>query len=388
MQRRLPTIAFVNAAMLLLSLVLATIPALVAPAGAAPAPAPSAPAIGTEVIGQSDSGTTAQARAQAAIDTVQGITAAQRSALLKLYQKLDSINQETEIATEQYNAASSELDTLNTDIETQQNNYDLLAKAYDIAAHDFGQRAASTYRDGGYSTFQLLFDSSSFSDFYSRLEYLKSVNDMDTRLISTLHDKKTAIAGTLTKLKSDRAAARSLEFELKARKIEIEARNSQLQENLKSQDPTLRALYERTTQVSNEQDRQLALAITLGKLADVKIEPNSPASMALSFVGTPYVWGGASPAGFDCSGLMMYVFAHYGVALPHSSAAQALMGSPVTGPLQQNDVIFFGSPVHHVALYLGAGYYVEAPYTGANVRVSKITDPSEIVAARRYDWKQ
>jgi len=388
MQRRLPTIASVTVAALLLSLVVAATPVLAAPAGAAPTTAQGAPAIGTEVIGQGGPSTAAQAQAQAAIDAVPGISASQRSALLKLYQKLDSINQETEIATEQYNAALDELNTLNADITTQQKNYDLLVKAYDIAAHDFGLRAAATYRDGGYSTFQLLFDSSSFSDFYSRLEYLKSVNDMDTRLISTLRDKKTSVAGTLTKLKSDQAAAQSLEFELKARKIEIEARNAQRQDNLKSQNPTLLALYDRTTQASDEQDRQLALAITMGKLADVKIEPNSPASSALSYIGVPYVWGGASPAGFDCSGLMMYVFAHYGVALPHSSAAQALMGSPVTGPLQQNDVIFFGSPIHHVALYLGGGYYVEAPYTGAKVRVSKIHDPSEIVAARRYDWKR
>ncbi|MCL2332829.1 MAG: NlpC/P60 family protein [Actinomycetia bacterium] len=375
-------LAAASASILLLSAALATAPPTAA------VPLASAPAIGTEVIGQNGSDDAAQSPEAAAISALPGITAQQKAALLRLYKKLDAINQETEIASEQYNAAQHQLDTLNADIATQQKNYELLNKAYQVAAEAFGKRAAAAYRDGGYSSFLLLFDSKSFSEFYSHLEYLSVLNDQDARLISTLRSKKAELADTLAQLKQKQASVQSLEFELAARKIEIEERNAQRQESLKNQDPTLRALYSAALQASDAAQRQLAYSITAGKLADVSVEPNSPAELALACLGTPYVWGGASPAGFDCSGLMLYVFAPYGVNLPHSSAAQAQLGTPVTGPLQQNDAIFFGSPIHHVALYLGGGYYIEAPYEGKNVCVSKITDPSSIVAARRYDWKR
>ena len=381
------TIALASALVLLLSLALTATPPLAVAAPTAPTtPPPAAPAVGTEVIGQDNGAASAQSPEAAAVNALQGVTAQQKADLLKLCAKLDAINQETEIASEQYNAAQAQLDSVNADIATKQKNYGVLEKAYQIAAKSFGQRAAETYRDGGYSTLNLLLDATSFNDFYSRLEYLSVINNQDVRLISTLRDQKTKLANTLVELKRNQTTAQSLEFELKARKIEIQDRNSQLQVSLENQNPTLRALYNQTVQVSNEQDRQLAYAITSGQLSDVKVTPNTPAATALSYIGTPYVWGGASPAGFDCSGLVLYVFAQYGVSLPHYSGAQAQMGTPVTGPLQQNDVIFFGSPIHHVAIYLGGGYYVEAPYTGRNVCVSKITDPSEIVAARRYAW--
>lgn len=105
---------------------------------------------------------------------------------------------------------------------------------------------------------------------------------------------------------------------------------------------------------------------------------------ALLHLGVPYVWGGASPAGFDCSGLTQYVLAQVGVELPHSSSLQSLMGTPVPrSALAPGDLVFFGRPVHHVGIYKGNGSYIEAPYTGAVVRVSPFSR-SDFVGARRF----
>ncbi|HET7138018.1 MAG TPA: NlpC/P60 family protein [Gaiellaceae bacterium] len=108
------------------------------------------------------------------------------------------------------------------------------------------------------------------------------------------------------------------------------------------------------------------------------------ASIALRYLGVRYVWGGASPAGFDCSGLVMYVYAQLGIALPHYAAAQYQLGTPVArDQLQPGDLVFFDG-LDHVGIYIGGGQVVHAPQTGDVVKISAIADwGAGYVGARR-----
>ncbi|HEX3787096.1 MAG TPA: NlpC/P60 family protein [Pseudonocardiaceae bacterium] len=94
---------------------------------------------------------------------------------------------------------------------------------------------------------------------------------------------------------------------------------------------------------------------------------------ALGKRGSEYVWGGSGPSTFDCSGLVMWAYEQHGVDLPHSSEAQSTMGVAVSrANLQPGDLVFFGSPVHHVGIYVGNGDMVDAPNSGAVVRVEAL----------------
>ncbi|HEV8249327.1 MAG TPA: C40 family peptidase, partial [Gaiellaceae bacterium] len=108
--------------------------------------------------------------------------------------------------------------------------------------------------------------------------------------------------------------------------------------------------------------------------------------VAMRYLGVPYVWGGASPRGFDCSGLVMYAFAQIGVSLPHSSYAQYGMGAPVSmSQLQPGDLVFFAG-ASHVGIYIGGGQFIHAPHTGDVVKISSLGDSwyaSTYVGARR-----
>ena len=101
-------------------------------------------------------------------------------------------------------------------------------------------------------------------------------------------------------------------------------------------------------------------------------------------IGVPYVYAGASPeTGFDCSGLTMWSWAHAGVSLPHSSAMQyAVMPHVDRTQLQPGDLLFFYSPIHHVAMYVGGGNMIHAPHTGGHVEVIPVYWQYYVGAAR------
>jgi cell wall-associated NlpC family hydrolase len=108
-------------------------------------------------------------------------------------------------------------------------------------------------------------------------------------------------------------------------------------------------------------------------------------SLAMQYLGIPYKWGGASPTtGFDCSGLVQYVYAQVGISLPHYTVSQWNYPGAVPVPknqLQPGDLVFFNG-LDHVGIYIGYGDFIDAPHTGADVEIDSL---SESWFASRYD---
>lgn len=120
--------------------------------------------------------------------------------------------------------------------------------------------------------------------------------------------------------------------------------------------------------------------------------PDQPASrnataarLATRYLGAPYVWAGASPSGFDCSGLVMYAFGKVGVAIPHNAAQQFRLGTPVArDQLVPGDVVFFNQ-LRHNGIYLGDGRFVHSTKPGG-VKIARLDDDwfrTRWVGARR-----
>ena len=114
---------------------------------------------------------------------------------------------------------------------------------------------------------------------------------------------------------------------------------------------------------------------------------NEKANKALSFckskLGTPYLWGGTGPR-YDCSGLMMKAYASVGISIPRTSKQQSTFGKSVSkSNLQVGDLVFFGSPVHHVGMYIGNNQYIHSPKTGDVVKISNLGSRKDYAGARR-----
>lgn len=112
---------------------------------------------------------------------------------------------------------------------------------------------------------------------------------------------------------------------------------------------------------------------------------------AAQFLGTPYLWGGTTPRGFDCSGFTQYVYGELGISLPRTSELQATVGTPVqsVASAKPGDLVFFagsdgtvGAP-GHVGIYIGNGEMIDAPYSGTTVQAQPLSSAGAVVAIRR-----
>ncbi len=96
----------------------------------------------------------------------------------------------------------------------------------------------------------------------------------------------------------------------------------------------------------------------------------SVVTYAKSRLGLPYVWAASGPRSFDCSGLTMWCYRQIGISLPHSSRAQINVGQRVSrANIQPGDLVFFGSPIHHVGMYVGGGMMIHSPNSGRRRQV-------------------
>lgn len=315
--------------------------------------------------------------------------AEKQSVLTEIQVQLDDLDRELAIAAEAYNKAVLELEATRALLETTKVDLANAEAAYQLQQLTLSDRARDLYRDGEMHTLDVLMSAKSVSDLVSRIRFLQAMGESDADIAATLKAQRDQIAEKAAELEQAELVASSLEFELKARKIEMERRIEEREQVLAATQAEILTLLEaEASRRQLEESALLADVLSGASKAGIVVTPGSPVDTALAYHGVPYLWGGESPRGFDCSGLVMYVMAQHGVDLPHYSGAQFQRGEKVAvTDLQPGDAVFFGSPVYHVGMYVGSGYFIHAPRTGDFVKLSKLADRKDYTGARRYNWQ-
>ena len=261
------------------------------------------------------------------------------------------------------------------------------------------------------STVEVILGARSLDDVLRRLDAAGSVAAQDARIVREAIALRSEVAARQRTLARDRARASRLVDETSSRRNEIRSsigRRHGLLSSVRGEIAQLQAAErQRQLQVAARVRARLAaqaqtptqdatqgspappspasppVASTSGDQAAPLTDATTPApparyggavGIAMQYLGIPYKWGGASPsAGFDCSGLTMFVYAQLGVSLPHYTGDQWQMGTAVSrGDLQPGDLLFFDG-LGHEGMYIGNNQMIHAPHTGDVVKISSIT---------------
>jgi cell wall-associated NlpC family hydrolase len=228
------------------------------------------------------------------------------------------------------------------------------------------------------------------------------VSEQDNDVLADVIRFRADVTRRRALLKHARAQQAQLVAERAATKASIESRLADRQSmlsSIRSEIASIRAA-ERRRQAELERQARARLAAPQPLIpsftsaveeAPSAIPPAPPSryggvvGIAMQYLGIPYVYGGSTPAGFDCSGFVMYVFAQVGVSLPHNAAAQYGYGTPVDrSQLQAGDLVFFNG-LGHNGIYIGGGAFIHSPHTGDVVKISSMSGwyDSTFVGARR-----
>jgi cell wall-associated NlpC family hydrolase len=341
----------------------------------------------------------------ASADSVASKQAEAQSVMTQI-QQLDS---SLERAIEAYDLANVKLAHIKHDLATNTHNLGVAKKSLKTAQRELSSRLVDMYTsDGGDSTLAVLLGSQSLDQMLNGIDAVDRLSQQDAIVLRQVAYFRRQVQHKQVELKKAHAAQVSVVGQRAAAKASIASQLGQrkaLLNSIKGQIAQLQA-QERARQAELQREAQARLASqqqAAGQAALVQtVQPPSGGGgggggiapppryggvvgVAMRYLGVPYVWGGASPSGFDCSGFTMYVYAQVGVSLPHNAAAQYGYGAPVSqGDLQPGDLVFFDG-LGHVGLYIGGGQFIHAPHTGDVVKISSLTGwyASTYVGARR-----
>lgn len=268
--------------------------------------------------------------------------------------------------------------------------------------------------------FDFILNSNSLSDLVGRSLTVNKLSQASAEALQAVKDSQAKVKALQTEQEAKQETLVATKSQLESDKAKIESLKSDAEKSASDLQQTLEANKDKLAQLAASEDAAKAAAATAAVAAtpsasststasssaasssvntstntsttsasssasasqapasntsSVSVSGGSIASNAAKYIGVPYVYGGTSPSGFDCSGLIYYAAKEAGISLPRTSQAQSTLGSYVSvSDLKAGDLVFWGGvgSAYHVGIYIGGGQYLHAPAPGQNVTIQSM----------------
>jgi cell wall-associated NlpC family hydrolase len=334
-----------------------------------------------------------------------------RAEAQQVYNQIQQLDASLSLADERLNLANIRLAAVRHDIAVNRHELHVAKLNLQRSQIAIAKRLVTLYTTPQTSTLEIILGASSLDDMLTRVDTQNRVSKLDGEVLDQVttfkldvkrHARALAKANAATRhlVAQRRAEEQSIADQLGQRRALLNSINGEIarieaQIAAEAQARALQAAQAARARVAAAQSatEEHYTSSVIGASAatpeGATVVPTSGYSgavgVAMSEIGTPYVWAGASPGGFDCSGLVMYAYSKMGVSLPHSSYAMWNDGVSVPrDQLEPGDLVFFDG-LGHVGMYVGNDQFVHAPHTGTTVQVSSLDSGygSSYVGARR-----
>ena len=327
-----------------------------------------------------------------------GPISAKKQRLAAVQAKLDKVYAQSDLAVEQYNEATTKLENVDARIVRNQHLLKIAEYKLGVANDHLTSRARQVYKTDDAGIIDVVFASQTFDDLLTQLDVMQRLAQSDASIVHAAAADRQEVGDRRLALEADRKVAVKLVAQRQESKNQVLALQSQLEGaagGLKNEIADLEAKAAAAAKAKAEA-AAAALAASQASASSgssgssgssssgggggTVVDPggsgrSSVVAIAQRYLGVPYVWAGASPSGFDCSGLVMYCYAQIGIGLSHGATDQQRASTPVPlSALQPGDLVFFGSYSYsyHVGIYVGGGSMIHAPHTGAVVSYGSI----------------
>ena len=341
-----------------------------------------------------------------AFATPPGSLAAKRAQAEQVYAQVQQLDANLSKADEEVNFANYKLASVQHEISVNRHELRVAQMNLKRSQKLIAERLVSLYTTPPSSTLEVILGATSLDQLITSVDSEHRVSSVDTQVIDQVQSFKTAVKRRGLWLATANEQARQLVAQRRRVLASVQGQLSErnrllasIQGQIASLEAQQRAQEEEAARLARAnlteaQGQVLSSATVIGATGQTPGgETVVPASaytgvvgVAMRYLGTPYVWAGAAPGGFDCSGLVMYSYEQVGVSLPHSSYAMWDYGVPVSrDQLEPGDIVFFDG-LGHVGLYVGGGDFIQAPQTGDVVKISSLDDgyyAANYVGARR-----